>query len=225
MSYKMYFGDVLFPAAPSKVKTKITNQNKTLTLINGEEVNLLKAAGLSEVSFDLLLPQSRYPFAEDAQPADYYLELLERLKTGRAPFQWILNRERPDGSSLFHSNLTVSLEDYEFSDDAEEGLDIVVSVELKQYRAHGTRRVTLLEGRGADGGTPAAVAAPPAREQSGAPQGLRCTVQKGDSLWLIAKRQLGDGTRWREVWGLNRDTVQNPNLIKPGQVLTLPGKG
>ena len=44
MAYKMYLDGVLMPITPSKVKVKINNQNKTLTLINGEEINILKEA-------------------------------------------------------------------------------------------------------------------------------------------------------------------------------------
>jgi DNA-binding SARP family transcriptional activator len=50
-----------------------------------------------------------------------------------------------------------------------------------------------------------------------------------DSLWRIAKRCLGDGTRWPEIWTLNKNTVQadgqvftNPDLIHPGWELRLP---
>ena len=144
MAYKMYLDGVLMPITPSKVKVKINNQNETLTLISGEEINILKAAGLTDVSFDLLLPQVPYPFTNGgAQPADYYLSLFERLKTAKEPFQWILNREKPNGSRLFYTNLTVGMEDYQITDDAEEGFDITVTVSLKQYRHYGTKTVTI----------------------------------------------------------------------------------
>ena len=143
MAYKMYLDGVLMPITPSKVKVKINNQNETLTLISGEEINILKAAGLTDVSFDLLLPQVPYPFTNGgAQPADYYLSLFERLKTAKEPFQWILNREKPNGSRLFYTNLTVGMEDYQITDDAEEGFDITVAVSLKQYRHYSTKTVT-----------------------------------------------------------------------------------
>ena len=41
MAYKMYIAGALMPITPSKVKVKINNQNKTLTLISGEEINIL----------------------------------------------------------------------------------------------------------------------------------------------------------------------------------------
>jgi nucleoid-associated protein YgaU len=50
------------------------------------------------------------------------------------------------------------------------------------------------------------------------------TVMKGDSLWMIAKRweMYGDGRMWQRIFEANKDMVSDPNLIKPGQVLTIP---
>ncbi|RAY92214.1 hypothetical protein DK853_55105, partial [Klebsiella oxytoca] len=35
---------------------------------------------------------------------------------------------------------------------------------------------------------------------------------------------LGSGSRWEEIYQLNRDSIRNPNQIQVGQVLVLPGK-
>lgn len=48
------------------------------------------------------------------------------------------------------------------------------------------------------------------------------TVVAGDSLSKIAKRTYGDANRWRVIYELNKDIIKNPDLIYPGQVLTLP---
>jgi nucleoid-associated protein YgaU len=49
------------------------------------------------------------------------------------------------------------------------------------------------------------------------------TVQKGDSLSLIAKRLLGDMKRWTEIFSLNKDVIgDDPDRIYPGQTLKLP---
>ncbi|WP_433824913.1 LysM peptidoglycan-binding domain-containing protein [Actinoplanes sp. CA-015351] len=49
------------------------------------------------------------------------------------------------------------------------------------------------------------------------------TVKKGDTLFDIARAQLGDGNRWPEIFRLNRDIIDNPDRIIPGQVLVIPG--
>ena len=219
MAYKMYIAGVLMPVTPSKVQLKIKNQNKTLNLINGEEINILKSAGLTEISFDLLLPQVTYPFANSNLGAAYYLSLFERLKTGKQPFQWILNRQKPNGSKLFYTNMTVSLEDYQITEDAGEGFDVKVKVNLKQYRQFGTKTVKIVSKPANK--TKAVVKKAP-RPKTSAPKVKTYTVKNGDCLWNIAKKYLGDGSRYTEIYKLNKKKIKNTNLIYTGQVLILP---
>mgnify|MGYP004729214099 FL=1 len=216
--YSMYFGDERVPVVPEKITIKIKNQNKTLNLISGVEINTPRDAGLSEVSFDLLLPQVSYSFAPDSRSADYYLGLFEKLKTDRKPFQWIVNRQLPNGSPLFFTNLTVTLEDYQIIEDAGEGFDVKVRISLKQFRAYGTKKVTINES------TSTASVTKSDRDSSTAPEVTSYTVKAGDCLWNIAKKYLGKGSRYTEIAELNKDKIKTPNLIFPGQVLTLPAR-
>jgi nucleoid-associated protein YgaU len=48
------------------------------------------------------------------------------------------------------------------------------------------------------------------------------TVESGDTLSKIAKRELGDAGKWRVIFEANRDTIKDPDLIHPGQVLAIP---
>ena len=48
------------------------------------------------------------------------------------------------------------------------------------------------------------------------------TVVAGDSLSKIAKREYGDANKWHQIYAANKATISNPDLIHPGQVLTLP---
>ena len=50
------------------------------------------------------------------------------------------------------------------------------------------------------------------------------TVKPGDSLKQIAAHLLGDPGRWKELHALNQNVIgPNPDLIRAGQVLQLPG--
>lgn len=48
------------------------------------------------------------------------------------------------------------------------------------------------------------------------------TVVKGDCLWNIAKKYYKKGSSYTKIYNANKDKIKNPNLIYPGQVLTIP---
>jgi nucleoid-associated protein YgaU len=51
------------------------------------------------------------------------------------------------------------------------------------------------------------------------------TVNRGDSLWTIAEKHLGSGSRWQEIYNLNSDSIgQNPDFLRTGSQLKLPGE-
>jgi nucleoid-associated protein YgaU len=50
------------------------------------------------------------------------------------------------------------------------------------------------------------------------------TVVSGDSLSRIAKREYGDADKWRRIYEANREQIKDPDLIYPGQVLTIPAE-
>jgi nucleoid-associated protein YgaU len=45
------------------------------------------------------------------------------------------------------------------------------------------------------------------------------TAKSGDSLSKIAKRELGDGNKWKAIYEANRDQIKDPDL---SQVLNIP---
>jgi LysM repeat protein len=220
----MYLDGVLFPVTPSKIDMKIKGQNKTMNLINDSQINILKNPALTEISFKALLPAVRYPFANYGGDnggtfvdPKYYLTKLEQLQVSKRPFQYIITRNSPVGKSFFHTNLKVSLESYDISEDAKQGFDIEVSIKLKQYKAYGTKTVAVTQNyvtaqnyRPAGGNQPT--------------PGTTYTVKPGDCLWNIAKMFYGDGASYTAIYNANKDVIGgDPNLIYAGQVLVIPG--
>lgn len=45
-------------------------------------------------------------------------------------------------------------------------------------------------------------------------------VKSGDSLSKIAKNY--EGITWKDIFEANRDKIKDPDLIYPGQILTIP---
>lgn len=223
MAYWLFLDHVVFPIPPSSLEVKINNKNETVDLIDGSEINILKSPGLTEYEFELLLPSVSYPFAHYDNgfvAPRYYLDVLERLKADKRHFQFDVYREMPNGLKTFDTNATVSLEEYTIKEDAEEGFDITVEVKLKQYRAYATKVYTMTET--AQDGDEATAVVEEQRPADTAPEISYYTVVSGDCLWNIAKRWLGDGARWGEIYELNRDQIDSPDLIYPGQVLVMP---
>ena len=49
------------------------------------------------------------------------------------------------------------------------------------------------------------------------------TVQSGDTLSKISKQFYGDANRYMEIFNANKDQLSDPDKIKVGQKLTIPG--
>ena len=113
------------------------------------------------------------------------------------------------------------MEDYKITEDAKQGFDLKVKVKLKQWRDYGTKTVNVTIA----GNKPKASVEPtrptPTAPVPASPQTY--TVKKGDCLWAIAKKYYGNGSKYTIIYNANKGVIGgNPNLIYPGQVLTIP---
>lgn len=225
MGYELYMGNILCPVTPSKIQLKIKNQNKTMNLVNGAEINVLKGAGLTEISYDLLLPNVSYKFAQYKSGfvnAQYFLNEFEKLKVEKKPFVFKLLRTFPNGVDLYNTDdMLVSLESYTIKEDANQGFDVIVSINLKQYKPYGTKIVKVLNSSGT-------ASIENVRETSNSPAPsdnpvTTYTVVEGDCLWNIAKAYYGNGAKYPAIIEANKDKITNSGMIYPGQILIIPG--
>lgn len=219
--YNFLLGDMQFPIAPPSMRLSVNGKNETVTLINEGEINILKKPGLSEIEFELLLPNKLYPFAvypNGFQPATFYLQRLEKLIVEKTPAQLIVNRFLPNGELTFDTDMFVSLESYNIEEDADDlGFDVRVTINLKQYKEYGTKKVVIQTPKTAN--APAKASVEKSRSTVGKQTPNTYTFKQGDTLWGIAKKYLGDGSKASTLQTLNK--IDNPNTIPVGKVIKL----
>ena len=207
---------ILLPVTPSEIETKTGNRNKAVYILNFGEMNLAKKPGLQEIRFTALLPGRMYSFVQTEEgflEPEYYLNYFKEYKTAAKPVQLILFRRLADGTQLFCGNMDVLLEDYTVTEKGGEQGDFWVQMYWKEWKTAKSIRYSIKK---QDGGN--AMIEQGQERQAKTPAAVY-TVKKGDCLWNIAKRELGDGTKYKEI--ARKNGISDPNRIYPGQVLKL----
>ena len=207
----------MLPVAPPAISTKINGKNKVMNLANGGEINLIQGAGLTEVSFSFLLPAKQYPFAvyeNGFKKPIFYLKKLISLKNSLSPFKLIIIR-----NNFYSSSMSVTLESFSILEDKDKNdCDVVVNISLKEYRYPTIKKIKVKpiiytqKTRPSDKATPKIY-----------------TVKKGDCLWEISRRILGDGQQFKKIYLANKIMIDKRNentgypiyTIYPGQRLKI----
>ena len=238
MSYYFYLDELALPVPPAKMSVKIRNMNKTATLIDEGEINIIKSPGLSEISFDIRLPSESRPYAlysetnaEQAitrvmkyagmsespffKPPSFYIDAIERLKAKNDYFYFSVSRLSPQFKPLFDTSMLVTIEDYSIEEDAKEGFDVTIPIRLKQYREYGTKEV---EVKTDENGNQTVTIKNNRPSKKVPPKVAR--LKKERSVWEACQK-LGDGSLdWKGVWNINKMTG-NPAKIPYGGMIYL----
>ena len=142
MSQYFVFLDVIpLPVTPEKIEISVPNLNKTVTMVDQGEINIIRGKGLKEIKFDMLVPSFKYPFANysfGSFSTSQVIARLEYLKEAGKPVYFIVTRCRA-GKPAWWTNIRVSLEDFTITEDANNGTDVIISVNLKEYKDYSTK--------------------------------------------------------------------------------------
>ena len=121
-------------------------------------------------------------------------------------------------------NMYFVIDSFEYDHKAGEEDDIYYTLEIKEYKAYGVKTVDVQLSGLASARTVSVVNQQPENQQPTPVEPQRTyRVVRGDCLWKIAKKFTGNGNNWHSLYELNTRVIgNNPNLIYPNQVLTLP---
>ncbi len=220
----------MLPVPPPKMEVKINNKNKTISLINEGEINIIKTPGLTEINFEVLMPNKFYPFASygndvsnfisrlsGQQPtityAKEYKDNFERLKVGNNPFRLIIARFGENFQYLSDTNMLVTLEEYNVNESSEIGFDWQIPMRFKQYRPYATKELEITTNEKGEQVARVKQTRPTTKE---VPKAYK--VAANMSLWEACRRASGGSLDWKAVAELNG--IQDNNVLK-GTVLNL----
>jgi len=94
-----------------------------------------------------------------------------------------------------------------------DGVSVIPAVTQEQLEQAGIRKPA---------SAPAASAAAPAAESGAAEETRFYVIQKGDTLSGIAKKYYGNAMEYPQLFEANREVIEDPNKIYPGQKIRIP---
>lgn len=194
---------IYFTVNPAQIAVSRPNRNRVLPLAMGGTVNAWGGRGLREVVIRTFLPDAGSPFYDGTDPQTV-LSMLRAWQDSGDPVRLILS-----GSDI---NDAFLIEDV--TETLREGdRDVGVTLTLREYKFKSALAAlaALAGGSGASGSG--------FQRQDERVTPRTYTVKKGDTLWGIATRFYGDGTRWREL--ASKNGVGDPKKLQIGKVLTL----
>lgn len=197
--------ELVLPVTPAKYFWRHPAKIEVVSLDQLGEATLHGGYAMGDCTLEnVLLPAQLYPFCvPGARAAPYeYLETLECWCDKGAQLQWMVS-----GTPV---NASVLLE--EITQGEQDGTnDVYITIVMRQWRRLETPVLAISGGNAAT-----------ARDsETGAAAAKTYTVQAGDCLWSLAEQYYGDGSLYKRLAAANPE-ITNPNLIYPGQVLTIP---
>lgn len=207
--YNFYFKDgsdvLTFPITPGELNIKVESKNKVVTLISEGDINILKSPSLIEVEFEARFPMRKYPYSREVSNFETYFDKFKELKEQKKSFRFIVARTTPNGKRTWDTNLLMALEDFELKEDVDEGDDVLISFNLKQFKEYGVKII------------PTNTSKPETTSTSDAPRSTdnktsksqSYKVKSGDCLWNIAKKFYGNGSKWTTIYNANKSIIES----------------
>lgn len=202
---------IQFPVLPETFEVSFGNTNKTVDISGHGEIVILQDRAAIEVSWDSFFPATKFPGVQvdSLTPPKTLLKTICEWKSSDKPVHIILT-----GTDV---NFFAAIQSIQPSEEGGDPDSIYYKIKLKEYREVKVRQVQV------NITTKVATVSSQATRTDNRVQEKTYTVKSGDCLWNIAKSLLGSGSRYTEIYNLNKDKIKNPNLIYPGQVLRIPG--
>lgn len=201
---------IQLPVNPESLEIKNGSSNDTIDVAGLGEIVIMQSRPALQFSFSSFFPAATFPGIQ-VKSLQSPLSLVQKInewKASKKPVHFIVTSCGVD--------VYASIEDFTYREDGGDPGTYQYSITLKEYREIKTRQVKV------DIPTKTATVTQEEPRVDNSVQPQTYTVKSGDCLWNIAKKYYGSGSQYTKIYNANKDKISNPNLIYPGQVLTIP---
>lgn len=224
---QIYIGGILLPVNPESIKLSDTQHIEVVDIINLGQVPIISHSDLKTIEFESFVPgrfgDGNYKREGYTSPSAF-ISSIRAYKESGLPVRVLIG-----GGFRSAVNGLFVIQTFDVSTEPGYEQDVKYAIKLLQYRAMRPRKVEIKEKKAVVKATPKnrPNAPTPREEVLIVPLNMtkvkkRHTVISGDTLWGIAQKTYGDGSRYREIFEANKDKIKNPDLIYPGQELVIP---
>lgn len=213
---RVYLNGLQLPVNPMEEMEFSTGaDHDAINILQLGDVLHIGTRKLLKIKMKSIFTDRSYPWMAVPRPltAVAYVNQLLTWLNGRQPIRLIITGAETD------INIFCAAEDFTYSIAAAEEGEYYYTLTLTEHREVRAKKV-ILQSSGTSGTPSAADPIPQRTENVSSPDTY--TVRPGDSLWAIAQKVYGNGTRWKDIYNANANKISNPNLIYPNQILTMP---
>ena len=211
LTYNAEKEKIQLPVLPETFKTNNGSSNDSVDITGLGEIIIMQSRPALQFSFSSFFPAARFPGLQ-VSSITKPLELVQKINTWKASKKPVHFIATACGVDLY-----CAIEKFNYSEEGGDPGTYQYDITLKEYREITVRQVKV------DIPSKEATVEKEEARVDNSVQPKTYTVKSGDCLWNIAKQFYGSGSDYTKIYNANKGTSGgNPNLIYPGQVLTLP---
>lgn len=211
LTYNAEKEKIQLPVLPESFQTKNGSSNDSMDITGLGEITIMQSRPALQFSFSSFFPAAKFPGLQ-VSSITKPLTLIQKINTWKASRKPVHFIATACGVDLY-----CTIEKFDYSEEGGDPGTYQYSITLKEYREITVRQVKV------DIPKKEATVKKEEPRVDNSVKPKTYTVKSGDCLWNIAKKYYGSGSDYTKIYSANKGTIGgNPNLIYPGQVLTIP---
>ncbi|MGN1085402.1 MAG: LysM peptidoglycan-binding domain-containing protein [Porcipelethomonas sp.] len=203
---------IQLPVNPETFTVKNSANNSGAVVPGLGEITIMNEPSPVQISFSSIFPVGYFSgcSVKKPLPPTIYAMFFSALIKSKKPIRFT--------AAKFGVVMYVTVESFQYSESGGDVGTYEYSLTLKEYRSTKARQITVKKNT-----KKATVEKKKSARVNNKSKPKTYTVKSGDCLYNIAKKFYGDGSQYTKIYNANKSVIgSNPNLIKAGQVLTIP---